>query len=272
MKSSLISGASALFPLGCPRSGTTFLARLLNAHPEILTTYETAVFLQLNHRIITTRPVPQDAKGGASSHRQLWTRQLAQESRELIEGYYEEVARIEGKRSLAYWGDKHPHHAQNHCLDFIEGLYPDARFIYIVRDPRDAACSIAAMRACDFEEAMTIWSRLSGLYEAFLAGRQDRVQTLRYEDLVAQPTLEAHKLIGGLGLTWHTDVDGFLAMHAAHDVHATGLERHRRRDFSNHSVGRWRREVTPEEGKLAERMAGDFMERYGYANAPSAPC
>ena len=263
MKSESVLSATALFPLGCPRSGTTFVARILNAHPEILMTYETAVFLQLNHRILNARATARPDERGKRDD--LWGEELARNCQPLIEKYYEKIARLESKKTLAYWGDKHPHHAQQGCLDFIDGLYPEARYIYIVRDPRDSACSIAAMRACDFEEAITIWQRLSKSYEQFVGAHEERVQIVRYEDLVERTEGETRSLLEGLDLAWHADVHTFLTDHARRDVHAIGLSRYRPRDFSAEAVGRWRREISPQEDQLARRIVGDFIERYGYS-------
>ena len=52
---SLLAGARPLFLIGSPRSGTTLLAKILNSHPRVLITNETAVFLQLDENIRKSR-------------------------------------------------------------------------------------------------------------------------------------------------------------------------------------------------------------------------
>jgi hypothetical protein len=51
----LLAGAEPLFLVGAARSGTTILAKILNSHPKILMTDETAVFLALSGLIEKSR-------------------------------------------------------------------------------------------------------------------------------------------------------------------------------------------------------------------------
>ena len=86
----------------------------------------------------------------------------------MIDGYYAKIAVAEGKPPLRYWGEKHPHHS--HCLDFITQLYPTARYLYLVRDPRDTALSFAKMLGISFTEGLSGWKLFADKYEPFVAG------------------------------------------------------------------------------------------------------
>ena len=60
----LPDGARPLFLLGAPRSGTTYAARLLDAHPEVLMTDEVRVFTFFEHAVFNARTnsfAPEDA-------------------------------------------------------------------------------------------------------------------------------------------------------------------------------------------------------------------
>ena len=265
MRESGIDQAQALFPLGCPRSGTTFLARLLNSHPRVLMTYETAVFLQLNLRIQFSRNPRRVERIYGKESRQLWADHLEANAKELIESYYRKIAAQETKTELAYWGDKHPHHAQQQCLDFIDGLYPASRYIYIVRDPRDAACSIAEMNRSSFQDSLDIWKRICDPYEEFLERAGERIFAIRYEDLVAERGERAESILEWLGLKWDPAVSEFLDGSRYTDVHVSNSLLRTRKDFARESIGRWEREISTEDVAYARATVGEFLERYRYA-------
>jgi hypothetical protein len=178
-----LKDAAPLFVIGCPRSGTTLLAKILNEHPAVLMTNETAVFLFLADAIDKSRVGYAAGLLYGKEHNYLWAEHLARHSRPLIESYYARIAVKLGKRKLRYWGEKHPHHAE--CFDFIEKLYPAARYIYIVRDPRDSALSIMHMLGIPFAEALAKWKVISNACEQFVTTRGvTELYQLRYEDLV----------------------------------------------------------------------------------------
>jgi hypothetical protein len=261
-----LGGATPLFPLGAPRSGTTLLARILNAHPGVLMTNETAVFLLLHENIKKSRQGVQAGILYGKEYHDLWSAHLAENAQRLIESYYEKICRAAGKRDLRYWGEKHPHH--NRCLDFIGSLYPAARYVYIVRDPRDTACSIAAMRGTTFRAALETWRHFAGTYEQFArALPPERLHCMRYEDLAADYESESRRLFGFLRLDYHRRVARFLAQYRNVDMHTNLGPRAARADFGLTSVGRWRREVGEADQAYAQTLSADYLDRHGYDRA-----
>ncbi len=258
-----LDGAIPLFLLGSPRSGTTLLARILNAHPAVLMTNESAVFLQLNDNIVKSRRGVRAGLLYGKTYNDLWAEHLAENARRLIESYYEKICQAEGKERLRYWGEKHPHHSD--CLPFLEALYPDAKYLYIVRDPRDTACSIAEMTQVEFTRALGNWRKFTDKYEGFFQSLgADRRFCLRYEDLVANYSGLTEKILDWLGLDIAEAVSLFLANFRDVDAHAIRAVRLQRQDFQKTSVGRWKRELSEGDRQLAVEVAGDFMDRYGY--------
>jgi hypothetical protein len=259
-----IRGAIPLFPIGCPRSGTTLLARLLNAHPAVLVTNETAVFLQLHENIVKSREGSPAGLPYGKEYNAVWADHLAGRATALIEAFYERVRAMERKSQLRYWGDKHPHHS--HCLPFIAELYPQARYVYLVRDPRDVACSIGRMASADHAEVLRSWRDMADQYEAFVQGLgPDRVLTLRYEDLVEDDQGTARRVFDWLALDYAPEVEAFLLGHRDIDVHTIGSAEPRQADFRVESIGRWRRELSASDIELAADVAGAFMTKHGYA-------
>ena len=267
-----IRGGKPLFLVGPPRSGTTLQTRILNAHPNVLLTNETAVFMQLAHMVEKSSV---GAKAGilfGKQYHELWSGLLKEYVPALIGEFYDEIADQEGKEELSYWGEKHPHLSM--CLPFLKELYPEATYIYAIRDPRDTACSMAEMNGVSFEKALDNWSRFSNKYEAFLKEDKDsRIVVVRYEDLVADYEGATSGLFEKLGLSVTSDVYEFIGQYKDVDSHqvldARGWRKalggaFQRRKFASESMGRWRRELDASQRRLAEKTVGDFLEKYGY--------
>jgi len=269
----VIGEAIPLFLIACPRSGTTLLRHILNAHPEILLTNETAVFIQLN--AILTRShwgAPAGILFGKQHHR-LWADHLADLAREWIEQYYARIARVEGKARLKYWGEKHPHNYE--CLAFIRARWPEARYIYLVRDPRDCALSIGRVTGEPFRDSLENWKAFADPYEQFVAGRpSETLLTLRFEDLVGDYAGVTRRCIEWLGVEPHPAVSDYLARFRNTDAHAVSdLMDHGRppgngsvKDFRGSAVGRWQRELTDADRIFAAELAGGFLRKYGYGS------
>jgi len=140
------------FVAGEMRSGTSWLRRTLDAHPEIACGQEGSFFgRDYDHEEIPVYAGPVSsltrALAGSDEFRvwhelpwNRWTDCYEEDLRNLTRlsiDYFlaKEVART-GKRIV---GDKSPQHTG--CLDEIHEIYPDARVIHIVRDGRDVAVS-----------------------------------------------------------------------------------------------------------------------------------
>lgn len=250
-----------LFVIGCPRSGSTLLAKVLNSHPLVLMTNETAVFLMLNEIISKSRQGVAAGMLYGKEHNELWADHLIDNAKSLIESYYHKIIDAEGKTSLKYWGEKHPHNFE--CLTFITSLYPDARYIYIIRDPRDSACSIRELIGTNHDSAIEGLKFTAEAYEAFSEQlSDDRLLRVRYEDLVEDYLGRFQRIFQWLGLKCLPEVEQFIAERKNVDAH--GMLPDAQIDFSLRSVGRWKREFSQDEERYAGLMMGDYMERYGY--------
>jgi hypothetical protein len=140
------------FVVGEMRSGTSWLRRMLAAHPEIACGSEGSFF----GREYVREEIPVYVEPVASLARSLWGSQdlavwhglpwnqwsdgYEEDVRNLLRAsidYFlsKEVART-GKRIV---GDKSPQHTG--CVDEIHQVFPDARVVHIVRDGRDVAVS-----------------------------------------------------------------------------------------------------------------------------------
>jgi hypothetical protein len=143
-----------------------------------------------------------------------------------------------------------------YCLPLIAEVYPDARFVHIVRDGRDVARSIVAQPwgPDNVEEAAEEWrsSVEAGRNAAPALG--DRVLEVRYEDVLADPATAIpriythHGLEGGIGEA----------------LEAAGAKANIGRQDSRVGTGKWREGWGRRELRDFDRVAGDLLRELGY--------
>jgi hypothetical protein len=194
------------FVFGLPKSGTTWLQMLLDAHPEIScpSEHQLSHFLDALPKLINDYNIVLqeiDRRTANQSATLFGNDDLLAITRAIVDrciesGWRRKQAAIAGIKDNTLVGH----------LDLFQDLYPDAQFLCIVRDPRDTALSswhhnnrVEAgfrKRAPDFPNwAAQTWTRWCDLYRTAIerAGAAARISTvsiLRYEDLVG-PDREA---------------------------------------------------------------------------------
>ena len=211
------AGVNVFFVCGSPKSGTTWLQRILDAHPEICCSGE--------GHFIERFSIPVAGVVNA------YNRTLAVEASQVYEGrpYYDEVGQAEFdevvrgfilKRLCAradgqtrWVGDKTPIYTRH--LDQLHRLFPQARILHIVRDPRDVAVSRmghthrvglkdsltpgAEQHRQTLEAAVRYWIEAVTAVDAFAAAHPGLVHELRYRDLYDDPIGEIERLFRFLG-------------------------------------------------------------------------
>jgi len=153
--------------------------------------------------------------------------------------------------------------------------YPEAKVVHMVRDGRDVVCSLLAKgwlreregaddvgmpygayarswvepervqefeRSSEARRAAWAWRRYLSAVRATAPGALE----VRYEELAADPAATAQRIAA------HIDADVEPLVQALRAVHAE-------------SVGRWRRDLTPEQLADVEAEAGPLLRELGYA-------
>jgi hypothetical protein len=127
----------------------------LNRHPQVFLTDESRIMSWLNRTINT---LGKD-RNILATYSYEFLRFFTKEMPRLIERFYADL----GAKGCLVWGDKNPFYADPkrdpECFGLIHRLFPDGKFIHIVRDPRDVIASLLRKKWADFEEALDIWER-----------------------------------------------------------------------------------------------------------------
>ena len=270
---------SAVVVLGVSRSGTTLLKAMLDAHSQLAIPSESYFLPQLWDRH-GDRPKRSALLEDLSRLERIreWGVDLDDVARRLpeqptfaeaVDAVYSSFAAGQGK---SRYGDKTPLYMQH--LDVLERAFPGARYVHIVRDGRDAALSMIAMRrkprfnlarprgVGDFACA---WSREVRAARRF--GEAHPYLELRYEDLVAEPESRLREVCEFLALEYEPAM----------------LEYHRREDpglYADHprlaqppvrDARSWRKEMAPADVELFEAVAGDLLADLGYERVHPRP-
>lgn len=240
--------------LGMPRSGTTLLKHILNAHPRIACGAETFL-LRATARFFSSDTVTDGIDYGVIGG--LTSAGFSEDSiRERVRGlafdFLEEIAAREGKPR---WAAKTA--VDSFYLPEIEKLYgAHARFILVTRHALDAALSLEDLTAANetyIAELHEYISRFPRPLEAYAHAWCDVTQglldfaarnsadalLLRYEDLVDDPSTVCERLFQFLGEDW----DPTLLERAMTPASIEGIgdwKIHSRPTIDATSVGRWK--------------------------------
>lgn len=154
--------------------------------------------------------------------------------------------------------------------------FPDARFIHLIRDPRD---NFAALRAGveryktfgDDEKSLLysmmhralLGMRLAASNRAALGA--DRYMVVRFEDVVGKPEETLRSISDWLGIGFS---ETMLTPSVFGDRTAgNNYDSIKFFEISGQNVGRWPERILPEEAKILEFYFGAEMEVFGYQRA-----
>lgn len=267
------------FIVGCGRSGTTLLRLVLSGHSRIEIPPETWFLLPLVARLpLLERLTPgqiEDAIGLIiGDYRwpdmRIEATDFANQARALAEPnirglmglVYAEHLRRAGKPRF---GDKTPPYIG--IVPELATLYPDARFIHLIRDGRDVAASFidahfhGGVWERDFE-----WRRAVRLGLAYRASPlADRLLEVHYEDMVGNPEATTRRICGFLEEAFEP---GMLEFHDSitRKVPARELIVHRSLDrpISRAAAEVWRSRLSIPELFLIESCIRDELAAIGY--------
>ena len=195
--------ATPVFMIGFPRSGTTLLEQILASHPDVTTLEERDTLVDAASELL----------GGAEAFAR-WADLQDQEIERLRALYWQRVrTALPGSPGTSLFIDKQPLNAV--LLPLIQRLFPAAKIILVLRDPRDVVLScyqqrfsmnVAMYQLLRLDTACAYYDLVMRLLEVSRRKLPLQLHTVKYEDLIASfdPTVRA--LLGFLELEWNEQV------------------------------------------------------------------
>lgn len=228
------SEQTPIFVVGLPRTGTTLTERILTADSRVQSAGELSDFMFALEDQVRHASGRQPGRSAEQIYRSIDLKSLGSE---YMRGAHEAAP------GAAFFIDKQPFNFR--FAGIIACALPKARIIHIARDPMDAAWAIHKTALIEkmpwssdlkqLADYVIAYTRLMDHWQRLLP---DRILTVRYEDLVANPESESRKLLAWCGLRED-------AMHSENELGArkpiaTPSALQVRQPINDRSIGKWR--------------------------------
>jgi len=246
-----------VFLVGFPRSGTTLLERVLAAHPDIVAWDERETMVEAARDFMSS-PAGLDRLAAASEE------MLADYRADYWRRVAATGAAVTGKTAL----DKLPLNTMK--LPLIARLFPRAKILFALRDPRDVVLSCFRQRFrmnASMYEFLTLsgtarfYDGVMGLAELYRAKLDIDPYTYRYEDLVEDFDGKTQDICAAIGLPWRAEMRDFAATLDERST-ATPSSIQVSRGLYREGVGQWRR--YREQLQPVLPILTPWIERFGY--------
>jgi hypothetical protein len=289
-----------IFVVGNSRSGTTMMGRILGRHRDVFTFNELHFFEQAWAPTESPDVVDHDAARGLVSvlmknqrdgyYADADPSRYAEEAGRLVDSIEEPLTAP--AVFAAYLASETAGQGRNigceqtprnlYYLDELLTLYPDARFVVMVRDPRDVLLSQKnrwkrrrlGAKGTPWWNALRTWAgyhpiTISLLWRSGVAAGDrfaddPRVCVLRFEDLLAEPEARLKHVCETFGLGYDPAMLDVPRVGSSHEQ-----DRPDERGLDPGAVGRWRQGgLKPGEIALCQAVTADHMVRHGYSPEP----
>ena len=280
--------------VGCPRSGTTLITVMLDSHPEVAMPPETAFLPEMRtlegksgaelrsafFALVTTDRWNVSNWNDIGIDRDAYWERLCELASfsitaglRVLYGMYADAA---GKR---LFGEKTP--ANTNWMPLIASLLPEARFIHIVRDPRDVVLSLGRTSAgASVAQSAQAWVAMVSSARAFASSGRP-YHELRYETLLQEPERLLRGVCAFLGLDYADRMLDYRASGARHIGHLgdrllpngvakvpralrARLHENLTRPLQTDRAEAWRQEMSAADRRTVETLAGPLMRELGY--------
>ncbi len=268
-----ISRKVPVFVVGAPRSGTTFLTRLMNRFLDVHVARDAGTILRFKNLL----PEGEDFRNREllrsvvtamfKDHffnKRILQRGLTLSVEEVIEQFqgktYAELihfimSQMAFQQGKTRWGNKRPSYAL-HITELAQ-LFPEAKFLHIVRDGRDVAYSMRRATQAAFERNW-YFSIKDWEYHVKVARTQghqlkdDQYQEIYYEELMKKPVETLRKVV-----LFMSDAEENIERL---EKYATEIKKM----IKPGNFDKWKHQIPHKAIAVMEKTAGKTLQEFGY--------
>jgi len=275
------------FIIGRPRSGTTLLRTLFDAHPNVIIPLESPVFIVLYNKYHRVKHWDNDKidmlcddlkkipKFGS------WTIDLGHirkylknsESNysfsEICKIIYSNYQSFYPKQEIKLIGDKNPPYTEH--LSKLMKLFPGARFIYMQRDYRDQIISMRKLLTENPDVSIQA-SRWKHAYKNFINFKKKYPKNcieIKYEDLTSDPKKILKEICSFLGLNYFEEMlDFYKVKEKVYSLYPKEIIdltfKSLFNPISTEHISSWKAQLKEKEVRVADIIVGKYAEIAGY--------
>ena len=236
-----------LFLVGSERSGTTFLRLMLDHHPEIAFEKEFD-FVVTKVSDAGEFPSPHDYVDWIATVRGAnYAIDRALDYRELANDFLHQ-------KRVSSGGKPHVGATVHRNFDRLRFLWPDARYIHLIRDPRDVARSVLQKGwAGNIYQASEFWIQAENCWDSLVTQlSSDQAIQIHYEDLVRRNEEVLTEICRFVGVDYSEKMLDYPADAPQYPPPDPSL------------VAQWKTKLSKRDVALVEVRTGPLMESRGY--------
>jgi hypothetical protein len=282
-----LKSTGIFFITGRPRSGTTLLRTLFDAHQNIVVPFECNFIIDLFPKYGNTKKWSANIK--ESFLKNLYKQPLFNfweiDQKTLREEFlnqppemsYSDVCKfiylhfksLIPKEKIVLIGDKNPIYTIH--LKRLSKLFPDAKFIHIVRDYKD---QISSMLKVDFEKPFIPslafrWKYFNRIACNFKKEYPEKILFVKYEDFVKSPETEAVRMFNFLGIPFQESILNFYKEKDVFEkiYSKEKIEKYHKELFqpiTTRRIGMWKQNIKENKIEAIETIIGKTADACGY--------
>ncbi len=278
------------FIIGRPRSGTTLLRTMLDAHPHVIIPLELAYNLEYaNHRFKKIKRWQEKDKQELFNYfcSESFTKypSIATQwniDKELLKNnifnapddtslqtfikiIYSHYKSVFPKKEILAIGDKTPLHSML-MLQFYKNAFSDAKFIFLIRDPRDHIRSHNLLKPLFPTAVMAdMWRKSAEQYVTLKEKAPKQIILVRYEDLISNTPKKLNEICNFLNIPFS---ESMLKFHTKKQKYESGFVNQWQKklysppDKKNKYL--WKEKMSKAKIKKIEFYCGSFINRFNY--------
>jgi len=295
MSSRAINEIPMFFIMGRPRSGTTLLSALFDAHPNVKIPPEFPIFLGLIQRFKKVKQWDEEKirefvahifENNVFNHRTLENLKIDRETLtknllacggeatlgDLLKSFNASAFSLFPKNEILLIGDKNPIYSI-YIKRFIN-IFPEARFVCITRDYRDNFISMKGLADLKLEAPVLSlqvlrWRFVAREFLRYKKRYPERFFIVRYEDVVLHKEETIRSVCEFLSLPFDASVFEFhtkkeeteknYPQEIVQRIHGNLMK-----PINPGRMELWKKELTTAQVRTADQVAGRYAEKMGY--------